>query len=124
MKSSKKNGHNDLNKAFARLQQFLDTLPPCDEDRFQRLVYAIFSSLGYSTDMEIHATPDRQEIVMNTPYRLYIMELKFKEDATEAIQQIDLKQYDKRFALCNLPVVKAIINFDCEKHTIAHWVIE
>lgn len=115
---------NDLNKAFTRLQQFLDTLPPCNEDRFQRLVYAIFSSLGYSTDMEIHATPGRQEIVMNTPYQLYIMELKFKEDATEAIQQIDLKQYDKRFALCNLPVVKAIINFDCEKHTIAHWVIE
>lgn len=40
------------------------------------------------------------------------------------MQQINLKNYPARFALCNLPVVKVGINFDAETHTITDWKIE
>ena len=46
------------------------------------------------------------------------------KSAEEAIQQIDLKQYPERFALCGLPVVKVGINFDSEKHTLTDWEIK
>ena len=39
------------------------------------------------------------------------------------MQQIDLKQYPERFALCGLPVVKVAIDFDRETRNISSWKI-
>lgn len=55
---------------------------------------------------------------------LYVVELKLDKSADAAMQQIDLKNYPERFALCGLPVVKVGINFDTERHTLADWKIE
>ena len=62
-------------------------------------------------------------MVMCTPDRLYIMELKLRDDAETALEQIDLKQYPDRFALCNLPIVKVGISFDVNSRTIRDWKI-
>lgn len=40
------------------------------------------------------------------------------------MNQIDLKNYPERFALCGLPVVKVAINFDSKMHTLADWKID
>jgi len=50
--------------------------------------------------------------------------LKLDKSADAAMQQIDLKNYPERFALCGLPVVKVGINFDTKRHTLADWKIE
>lgn len=55
---------------------------------------------------------------------MHIIELKLDKDADTALQQIDLKDYPERFALCGLPIVKAGINFDKEKKTLGEWKIE
>ena len=55
---------------------------------------------------------------------LYVVELKLDKSADAAMQQIDLKNYPERFALCGLPVVKVGINFDTTRHTLADWKIE
>ena len=52
------------------------------------------------------------------------MELKLNKDAQTAMQQINLKQYDQRFARCGKPVVKVGINFDVKKGNIEDWTIE
>ena len=39
------------------------------------------------------------------------------------MRQIDLREYPKRFALCDLPIVKVGINFDMEKHNITDWKV-
>ena len=61
---------------------------------------------------------------MRTATRLYLVELKLDSAAETAMQQIDLKQYPERFALCGLPVVKVAINFDRETHNISSWEIQ
>ena len=61
---------------------------------------------------------------MRAPQTLYVIELKLDQTAEAAMQQIDLKNYPERFALCGLPVVKVGINFDKEKRTISDWKIE
>ena len=62
-------------------------------------------------------------MVMRTATRLYLVELKLDADAGAAMQQIDLKQYPERFALCGLPVVKVAIDFDRETRNISSWKI-
>ena len=61
---------------------------------------------------------------MRTHSTLYVMELKLDKDAEAAMQQIDLKNYPERFALCGLPVVKVGISFDGATHTLGGWKIE
>ena len=67
---------------------------------------------------------DGVDLVMRTATTLYVVELKLNQSAEAAMQQIDLKNYPERFALCGLPVVKVGINFDMERHTLKDWVIE
>lgn len=57
-----------------------------------------------------------------TPYQRWLVKLDKRAQA--AINQIDLKDYKSKFALCGLPIVKVGVNFDSEKRTISDWKIE
>lgn len=61
---------------------------------------------------------------MRTPTTLYVVELKLNKTADIALEQINLRNYPERFALCGLPIVKVGINFDRERHTLGDWVID
>lgn len=74
-------------------------------------------------DVEVRTPRGRVDMVMRTATILYVVELKINKSADAAMQQIDLKNYPERFALCGLPVVKVGINFDSERHTIENWTI-
>ena len=109
------------------LQEFLSTIPYCDNTRFeghyQQVFYIIFSLLGYYVDVEVRTPRGRVDIVLRTKTTLYVMELKLDKSAGEAMEQIDLKNYPERFALCGLPVVKVAVCFDSERCTIGDWEI-
>ena len=62
--------------------------------------------------------------VVRTEATLSVMELKLDKNATVAMEQINLKNYPERFALCGLPVVKVAVNFDSESGTLGDWMIE
>lgn len=62
-------------------------------------------------------------MVLRTATTLYVVKVKLDKTAETAMQQIDLKQYPERFALCGLPVVKVAVNFDMETHNISDWKI-
>ena len=73
--------------------------------------------------MEVRTPRGKVDMVLRTATTLYVVELKLDQSAGAAMQQIDLKDYPERFALCGLPVVKVGINFDRERRTISDWVI-
>lgn len=120
--------HDDIDRALHLLQEFLSTVPYCDntnsEGHYQQVFYIIFSLLGYYVDVEVHTPRGRVDIVLRTRTTLYVMELKLDKTADDAMQQIDLKNYPERFALCGLPVVKVAVNFDGERKTLGGWKIE
>ena len=87
------------------------------------MLYTIFSLLGMYVDVEVRTPRGRVDMVMRTSTTLYVVELKFNKTADSAMQQIDLKNYPQRFALCGLPVVKVGINFDGEQRTLGDWKI-
>ena len=120
--------NDDMDSALRRLQTFLSTIPYCDNTRYeghyQQMFYIIFSLLGSFVDVEVRTPRGRVDVVLRTKTTLYVMELKLDKTAGEAIEQINLKNYPERFALCGLPVVKVAINFDSERCTIGDWMIE
>ena len=118
----------DMDGALSLLQEFLSTVPYCDntnyEGHYQQLFYIIFSLFGMYIDVEVRTPNGRVDVVMRTADTLYVIELKLDKSADAAISQINLKQYPERFALSGLPVVKVGINFDAERHTLGDWIIE
>ena len=118
----------NMDMALQHLQQFLATVPYAEntsyEGHYQQLLYVIFSLLGMYVDVEVRTPRGRVDVVLRTATTLYVMELKLDKTADVAMNQIDLKQYPERFALCGLPVVKVGISFDTEKRTIGEWKIE
>ena len=120
---------NDMDGALQLLQTFLGTVPYCNvtnhEGHYQQMLFIIFSLLtGYVVDVEVHTPNGRVDIVMLTATRLYIIELKLNRDAQTALQQINIKNYAQRFALCGKPIVKVGINFDSAQGNIEDWIIE
>ena len=119
----------DMEGALQLLQTYLGTVPYCDnthyEGHYQQVFFIIFSLLtDYLVDVEVHTPNGRVDIVMLSRTNLYLIEIKMNKDAQTAMQQINLKNYDQRFALCGKPIVKVGINFDTEKGNIENWVIE
>lgn len=119
----------DMEGALQLLKTYLGTMPYCNDTRYeghyQQVLYIIFSLLtDYLVDVEVHTPHGRVDIVMLSRTNLYIIEVKMNKDAQTAMQQIDLKDYRQRFALCGKPVVKVGINFDSDKGNIEDWEIE
>ena len=120
--------HDDLDGMLRQLQQFLLTVPYCDntnyEGHYQQMLYVIFSLLGRYVDVEVRTVTGRVDMVMQAFGKLYLFELKLNRSAAAAMQQINLNDYPARFSQCGLPIVKVGINFDTATRTVSDWVIE
>ena len=118
----------DLDGMLRQLQQFLLTVPYCDntnyEGHYQQMLYVIFSLLGRYVDVEVRTTTGRVDMVMQAFGKLYLFELKLNRSAAAAMQQINLNDYPARFSQCGLPIVKVGINFDTATRTLSDWAIE
>ncbi len=118
----------DLDGMLRQLQQFLLTVPYCDntnyEGHYQQMLYVIFSLLGRYVDVEVRTATGRVDMVMQAFGKLYLFELKLNRSAAAAMQQINLNDYPARFSQSGLPIVKVGINFDTATRTLSDWVIE
>ena len=118
----------DLDGMLRQLQQFLLTVPYCDntnyEGHYQQMLYVIFSLIGRYVDVEVRTTTGRVDMVMQAFGKLYLFELKLNRSAAAAMQQINLNDYPARFSQCGLPIVKVGINFDTATRTLSDWAIE
>ena len=122
---------NHMEEALSLLQDFLATVPYCDntnyEGHYQQLMFVIFSILSnYRIQVEQRTHTGRIDITMRTKSRIYIMELKFNGSAKDALEQIKRRGYADCFALDGLPVTKVGINFsvDEKNKNITEWMIE
>ena len=119
----------DMDGALRLLQEFLGMVPYCNntnyEGHYQQVLFIIFTLLThFVVDVEVHTPNGRVDVVMETEDTLYLIELKLNKRAQSAMLQINLKQYDQRFARCGKPIVKVGVNFDAKKGNIEDWIIE
>lgn len=106
----------DMDAAFCLLNNFLETVPYCDntnyEGHWQQTLYIMFALLtNYSILVEPHTAKGRIDIMMETNDAIYVMELKFNKSAEVALAQIDAKHYADAFKMSGKKVVKIGLNF-------------
>ena len=129
-KMSLKIRRGDMDGALQLLQNFLYTVPYCDntlyEGHYQQMLYVIFTLLTpFRIDVEQHTQRGRTDMVIETLDSIYIMELKFDHTAAEALAQIERSQYARAYAMKGKPVTMVGIGFNVkEERNITEWVIK
>ena len=106
----------DMDAAFCLLNDFLETVPYCDntnyEGHWQQSLYIMFALLtNYRIIVEQHTAKGRIDITLETADTIYVMELKFNKSAEEALAQIETKHYADAFNMSGKKVVKVGLNF-------------
>ena len=75
----------DMDGALRLLQEYLSTVPYCDntnyEGHYQQLFYIIFSLFGMYVDVEVRTPKGRVDVVMRVAGKLYVIELKLGRTA-------------------------------------------
>ena len=119
---------HDIDSALTLLQTFFNIVPYCNdidhEGHWQQMLYVVFSLLGARCDVEVHTSHGRVDLVAALWDKLYLMEIKLDQRSETALSPINLKEYDSRFALYNLPIVKLGVNFSTRERTITDWAVE
>ena len=119
--------NDDFATVMEKLKTFLGTIPHTAntnyEGHYQSMLFVIFSLMCKYVDVEVHTPQGRCDVVFESPNKLYIMELKLNGSVKAAEEQINLKDYDERFALCGKPVVNVAVNFSAETRNVADWKI-
>ena len=120
----------DMNASFCLLNDFLETVPYCDnthyEGHWQQTLYIMFALLtNYDILVEQRTAKGRIDITMETADTIYVMELKFNKSAEEALAQIEAKHYADAFKMSGKKVVKIGLNFSVKDEVnCLEWKIE
>lgn len=120
----------DMDAALRLLQTFLETVPYCDNTRYeghwQQMMFIVFALLThYRISVEQRTAKGRTDITLETADHIYIMELKFGKTAEEALAQINNNRYADHYALSGKKVTKVGLNFDVkEERNLTEWIIE
>ncbi len=106
----------DMDAAFSMLNDFLATVPYCDntnyEDHWQQTLYIMFALLtNYRILVEQHTAKGRTDITLETNTTIYVMELKFGKSVDEALAQIESRRYADAFNMRGKEIVKVGLNF-------------
>ena len=106
----------DMDAAFCLLNDFLETVPYCDntnyEGHWQQTLYIMFALLtNYRICVEQRTAKGRIDVTIETADTIYVMELKFNKSAEEALSQIEAKHYADAFKMSGKKVVKIGLNF-------------
>ena len=123
-----KNG--DLDAAFTLLNDFLETVPYCDntnyEGHWQQVLYIMFALLtNYRIWVEQRTAKGRTDMVLETKDAIYVMELKFNKSAEEALEQIKARHYAEAFKMRGKKVLAVGLNFEVKDEVNSlKWMME
>lgn len=95
-----------------------------NEQLYQSLIYAALVGFGADVEAENMTSDGRMDIALKLPDTIYIIELKYGKNATEAVEQIQKKNYAVRFASDSRPVVAIGLNISQDRRTIDDWKIK
>ncbi len=122
---------DDIDAAMAAVQNYLAALPydantsRRNEIDYERDLRIIFECIGIEVDTEVKNATGRCDVVMKTPQRIYVLELKIDDHATvdDALAQIDEKNYLIPYWNDSRPVVKVGAVLDRATRTIREWKV-
>ena len=128
--------HHDIESAMKLMQAFFSSIPYLDfgekelddiakyEAYYEVLTYVIFSIFNWMTFTQVKVARGRTDVVVFMRDAVYVMELKMRGTADEALAQINSKDYGVPFQAEDKPVIKIGIAFSKETKTLAEWKVE
>ncbi len=128
--------HHDIEGAMKLMQAFFASIPYLEfgekeldditkyEAYYEVLTYVVFSIFNYRTFTQVKVARGRTDVVVFMRDAVYVMELKMRGSAQEALDQINSKDYAIPYQTEGKPVVKIGIAFSQETKTVSDWIIE
>ena len=127
-------GH-DTEAAMRHMQAFFASIPYLEfgekeldeitkyEAYYEVLTFVVFSVFNYRTYTQVKVARGRTDVVVFMNDATYVMELKMRGTADEALAQINSKDYAIPYQVSGKPVVKIGIAFSKETKTVSEWKI-
>lgn len=118
---------DDIDAALTAVQRYMAALPHHlsnkTEQDFETILRVLFDAIGIEVDTEVQSAVGRCDVVMKTPRRIFVMELKTDGGGTvdDALAQIDRKNYMIPYWDDPRPVVKVGIVMDRATRTLSQW---
>jgi hypothetical protein len=128
--------HHDIEGAMKLMQAFFASIPYLDfgekelddiakyEAYYEVLTYVIFSIFNWMTFTQVKVARGRTDVVVFMPDAVYVMELKMRGTADEALAQINSKDYGVPYQAEGKPIIKIGIAFSKETKTVTEWKVE
>jgi len=108
------------------LQTFFAEMPSMMHSRFenyyQSIIFTITKMVGFDTRVEDQTNLGRIDMTIVTPKLIYIIELKTRGSAQDALAQIEEKQYAQKYLMSKKTIVLIGIFIDVEKRNIESWI--
>ena len=83
----------------------------------------VFSIFNCRTFTQVKVARGKTDVVVFMHDAVYVMELKMRGTAQEALAQIDSKDYAIPYQTEGKPVIKIGIAFSQETKTVSDWII-
>ena len=127
---------HDIEGALKAMQSFFASIPYLEfgakeldditkyEAYYEVLTYVVFSIFNCRTFTQVKVARGRTDVVVFMRDAVYVMELKMRGTAQEALDQINSKDYAIPYQAEGKPVVKIGIAFSKETKTVSDWIIE
>ena len=93
------------------------------EAYYEVLTYVVFSIFNCRTFTQVKVARGRTDVVVFMHDAVYVMELKMRGTAQEALEQINSKDYAIPYQAEGKPIVKIGIAFSQETKTVSDWVV-
>lgn len=94
------------------------------ESYFHSIVFIALRLCGFYIDAEISVSTGRIDAMLGYENRIYLFEFKLDQDAQTALQQIEQKEYFKKFLQQDKDIFLVGINFSSSKKEVENWIIK
>jgi len=127
--------NHDIEAAMKSMQAFFASIPYLEfgekaldditkyEAYYEVLTYVVFSIFNCRTFTQVKVARGRTDVVVFMRDAVYVMELKMRGTADEALAQIDSKDYAIPYQADGKPIIKIGIAFSQETKTVSDWKI-
>ena len=119
-----------VDEAMTYLKDFLSEIPNIlnnkEEKHFQTILYVMFTWLGFYTEVEVNTAVGRTDVVIKNEKNIFVLELKVDGSASDALAQINSKNYAIPYKHDGREIVKIGVNISAENNvrTITDWIVE
>ncbi|MDE6697722.1 MAG: ATP-binding protein [Muribaculaceae bacterium] len=95
-----------------------------NENNFHNAFYLLMDLIGLETETESATSDGSIDITVKTEDYIYVIELKYDGSAEEALEQIENKQYDRKYQMDGRQIIRIGVNFSSKTRCIEGWKIE